>query len=244
MEKKRINGVWLTEEEALEANMPLVHKICNGYRVNGYTPGVTRDDLFSVGCIGLLLAYREFDESRGFQFSTFAHSKISNEILNAIYSSGAKGFTLPKNFLILVTQLKRDDEEEGEPKKLAARYGVTVQYVRRAQAFLAGSTHSFDAPLEETGTEPHTLIGGLPDDLSALEADEFLDILPERHRELLEYRIKELSQTAIAERTGLSQVHVSRLLKQAMQWAQLYIEDPTEGIRAIRTYKRKRGKAI
>ena len=64
------------QETMVENNMALVTHIVTKFN------GVAEfDDLFQVGCIGLIKAVRAFDESKGFAFSTFATPAVRNEIL-------------------------------------------------------------------------------------------------------------------------------------------------------------------
>jgi len=71
--------------ELIEANVRLVHSCCKRFTGRG----MEYDDLFQVGCIGLLKAAEGFDESRGLCFSTYAVPTILGEIKRLFRDSGA-----------------------------------------------------------------------------------------------------------------------------------------------------------
>lgn len=70
----------------VQDNLYFVHFILKKY----YPPeGYEYDDLFQVGCIGLVKAAKKFDPSRGFKFTTFAGPWIESEVLKLIRSHKA-----------------------------------------------------------------------------------------------------------------------------------------------------------
>ena len=110
-----------------------------------------------------------------------------------------------------------------DPPELAQHLGLEVDEVRDGlDARLAYSSASVDQPSESTGL---TLLDRLEShDLSLLLADERLVVeqaiaeLPERQREILHLRFNEdLTQSEIADRVGISQMHVSRLLASSFE---------------------------
>ena len=73
------------EEEFIKENLGLVHSCCR--RFTGRN--IEYDDLFQAGCVGLLKASRDFDETRGFMFSTYAVPVILGEIKRLFRDGGA-----------------------------------------------------------------------------------------------------------------------------------------------------------
>ena len=74
-----------TRDEMISNNIGLVHSIANRFRGRG----ADYDDLFQSGCIGLIKAVDNFDESKGFAFSTYAVPVIMGEIKRIFRDGGA-----------------------------------------------------------------------------------------------------------------------------------------------------------
>ena len=72
-------------DKMIENNIGLVHSIANRFKGRG----VDYDDLFQSGCVGLIKAVDNFDESRGFAFSTYAVPVIMGEIKRIFRDGGA-----------------------------------------------------------------------------------------------------------------------------------------------------------
>lgn len=71
-------------EEMIRENIGLVHSIANRFR----SRGAEYDDLFQAGCVGLIKAVDNFDESKGYQFSTYAVPVIMGEIKRIFRDGG------------------------------------------------------------------------------------------------------------------------------------------------------------
>ncbi|MGN1329338.1 MAG: sigma-70 family RNA polymerase sigma factor [Eubacterium sp.] len=74
-----------TREEMIKSNIGLVHSIANRFRGRG----ADYEDLFQSGCVGLIKAVDNFDESKGFAFSTYAVPVIMGEIRRIFRDGGA-----------------------------------------------------------------------------------------------------------------------------------------------------------
>ncbi|MFL0196439.1 sigma-70 family RNA polymerase sigma factor [Clostridium sp. WILCCON 0269] len=68
-----------------EEHIPMVHKLVSE-QYRHFKSKHSYDDMFQTGCLGLVKATRDFDESRGMKFSTYAYIKIKGELLNSIRS--------------------------------------------------------------------------------------------------------------------------------------------------------------
>ena len=71
--------------QMIEENIGLVHSVAKRFKGRG----VDYEDLFQSGCIGLIKAVDNFDESKGFQFSTYAVPVIMGEIKRVFRDGGA-----------------------------------------------------------------------------------------------------------------------------------------------------------
>ena len=214
-------------DELVEDHAPLAHFLAGRFA----NRGEARDDLVQVALVGLFKAVERFDPGRGLQFSTFATPTILGELKRHFRDRGW-AVRVPRRVQELHLQLGRIvsvlGQEEGRsptPAEVAERAGVSEEAV--LEAMEAGSLYrlvSLDgsATPDEDGGE---LVSCLGDDDPAFERiehraeiAELLSVLPERERRIVELRFFEsMTQSEIAERVGVSQMHVSRLLSRSLE---------------------------
>jgi RNA polymerase sigma-B factor len=187
------------------------------------------EDLEQVACVGLVLAVDRFDPERGIAFSSFAVPTIFGE-LRRHFRDRTWFLRVPRELREAAMVTERATEE------LAARLGRTPSAGEVAQATgmplervleareaaLAYRCDSLDRPLRLEGDDGAATLGdrlGVADEaLLRAEEDVLLDqlaaTLRPREREVLRLRFSEdLLQREIAERVGLSQMHISRILR-------------------------------
>ncbi|MDI3280559.1 MAG: SigB/SigF/SigG family RNA polymerase sigma factor [Bacillota bacterium] len=212
-------------EELVEANLRLVWSIVHRFAGRGYE----LDDLFQVGCLGLLKAIDRFDPSRGVQFSTYAVPLILGEIRT--FLRGDSELKVERAQRELGQRVCRRKEElaqewgrEPSLAELAADLRLEVAEVVAALDALRPAL-SLAAPAapcgEEEGPElEETLQGSEGFELATVEhlaLRQVLAQLKEKERRVILLRFfAEKSQTEIARLLGLSQAQVSRLEKQAL----------------------------
>jgi RNA polymerase sigma-B factor len=188
--------------------------------------GEPLDELQQVAMVGLFKAIDRFDPDRGMQFSTFAVPTILGELKRHFRDTGW-AVRIPRRLQELYLQLNRVvaelTQELGRsptPAELAARAEVDEEEV--LEAMEAGSLYnltSLDAPTaaDAPPPEPAALADEFRDVDERLAVDRLLSSLPERERTIVELRFfAGLTQSEIAERVGLSQMHISRLLTQSL----------------------------
>jgi len=191
------------------------------------------EDLRQVALVGLLKAVERFDPSRGLKFSSFATPTILGEIKRHFRDRGW-AVRVPRRLQELHLQLERSVAELGQelgrsptPGEIAERAGVSEEDV--LESMEAGSLYrlpSLDssrtgddeaAPTSDGGwlaVDDHGLRG--VEDRLAVE--ELLNALPEREQRIVYLRFFEgLTQSEIAARVGISQMHVSRLLTKSIE---------------------------
>jgi RNA polymerase sigma-B factor len=193
--------------------------------------GEPRDDLVQVALVGLFKAVERFDPGRGLQFSTFATPTILGELKRHFRD---RGWTVrvPRRVQELHLQLGKIvaalGQEEGRsptPAEVAARAGVSEEAV--LEAMEAGSLYrlvSLDGSVtsDDEGGELVSCLGEEDAEFERIEhrseIAELLDVLPARERRIVELRFFDsLTQSEIAERVGVSQMHVSRLLTRSLE---------------------------
>src|SRR6478609_1433796 len=193
--------------------------------------GEPLDDLRQVALVGLLKAVERFEPDRGLQFSSFATPTITGELKRHFRDRGW-AVRVPRRVQELHLELDRTVNELSQevgrpptPAEIAQRVGVLEEDV--LESMEAGSLYrlaSIDAgrPEDDSGTSPAQRLGELDQELLAVDnrvaVSEMLAILPDREQNIVYLRFFEgLTQSEIAERVGISQMHVSRLLARSLE---------------------------
>ncbi|HEU4974832.1 MAG TPA: SigB/SigF/SigG family RNA polymerase sigma factor [Baekduia sp.] len=189
------------------------------------------DDLVQVASIGLLKALDRYDPSRGTAFSSFAVPTIHGE-LQRYFRDRTWAVRPPRDLQELTLRMQRVSAElaarlDRSPTvaELADALGVQEADVLEAmQAAGSRSLPSLDAPVAGSDqqvalqdcigrTDPALAVAEHRAELSRIQS-----VLTERERRIVRMRFQlDLTQRQIAERVGLSQMHVSRLLRQALE---------------------------
>ncbi len=217
-------------DELIARYLPLARKLARRYM----TSSEPYDDLVQVASLGLVKAVERFDPDRGFAFTSFAVPTIVGELKRYFRDSGwalhVDRAAQERARKVLDAQGKVS-AHTGRPPTV----GELAQYLEMSeeevldglQTAEAYDTVSLDAPvsgsgdaegaasrLESFGGGDHRL--SLVDDQATIFAA--AKHLPQREREILFLRFgADLTQTEIAERVGVSQMQVSRLLRRSLQ---------------------------
>ncbi len=191
--------------------------------------GVSLDDLEQVASLGLLQAIDRFDPDRGLEFSTFATPTITGELKRHFRDKGwsvrvprrVQELHLLLNSLVadLTHQLGRSPTIVELASAARASEEEVLESMEAAQAYRTGSIDGRASNHPEAGV---TQLGA--DDLGLFQAEnrllveELLAHLAPREQLLLRLRFfEEMTQQQIAERLGVSQMHVSRLLARCLE---------------------------
>jgi RNA polymerase sigma-B factor len=206
-----------TREGTIEAHLPLVHSIARRY----LRTGEPLEDLVQAGTVGLIKAVDRFDPARDRDLAALARPSIEGEIRHHLRDSGS-GPHIPRTerelgarLRALTTDLTARLHRAPTTAELAQEAGVDVDRATRA---LAADHAARPVALTDDANPAAPGRGGT----EAAEARVLLaagwDVLDERERRLLELRYREdRSQSEIARELGLSQAHVSRLLRAALE---------------------------
>jgi RNA polymerase sigma-B factor len=223
-------------DRLVEQYMPLVRKIASRYAGRGEP----LEDLVQVGSIGLVLAIDRFDVERGVKFTTYAVPTIVGEIQRH-FRDRAWAIHVPRRMKELSLKLARTVESQTSDRgrsptigELAAETGLEEEEVVEAlETYHAYSTRSLSQPLGLGDGDEGTIedLFGAPDpgyeDVEhGAVLDTGLEALDERERMIVELRFFEgLTQSEIAARIGISQMHVSRLLRRSLSVMRGRLED-------------------
>lgn len=210
----------------VESFAPLAEYFAARYRDRG----VASDDLRQVAQLALVKAADRFDPTLGVKFSTFAGRTMDGE-LKRYFRDRTWPMRVPRSLKELsadvrraVEVLTRENDRSPTVAELADYLKIDHDLVVEALDVQdAYRPTSLDRPAgEDESTSLVDLLGTTDPDLAhrldAMTVSDLLATLDERERRIVELRFYEgLSQSEIAERVGLSQMHVSRLLRASFQ---------------------------
>jgi len=220
-------------EQLIERYMSLVRSLARRYA----SRGEQLDDLVQIGAIGLIKAIDRFDIDRGVELTTYATPNIIGEIKRHFRDHGW-AVRVPRGLQELSIQLMRVVEQlTGELGRsptiaeLAETTGESEEEVLEALetgraysplSLSVGSSGDDDEldPLESLGVDDHEY--EVSEDRAILEPG--MRVLDPRERLILNLRFYEgLTQSQIAQQVGISQMHVSRLIRRALEKARAEI---------------------
>lgn len=215
-------------DELIARYLPLARKLARRYM----TSSEPYDDLVQVASLGLVKAVERFDPDRGFAFTSFAVPTIVGELKRYFRDSGwavhVDRAAQERARKVLDAQGKVSAHTGRPPtvSELAQYLEMSEEEVLDGlQTAEAYDTVSLDAPVsgdaDGVASRLESFGGGDPrlsrvDDQATIFAA--AKHLPQREREILFLRFgADLTQTEIAERVGVSQMQVSRLLRRSLQ---------------------------
>jgi RNA polymerase sigma-B factor len=228
-------------ERLIEQYLPLVRSLARRYSYRGEQ----LEDLVQVGCIGLIKAIDRFDVDRGVELTTYATPNIIGEIKRHFRDKGWS-VRVPRGLQELNVRLSHVVEEltvqlERSPTiaELAKAAGVEEEDVLEAlESGQAYATLSLSAPGsgdENSDLDPLESLGELEHEYEVSEDRAVLApgirALDDRERRILHLRFFEgLTQSQIAQQVGISQMHVSRLIRRSLEKirAEIASEQPAE----------------
>jgi RNA polymerase sigma-B factor len=228
LRKYHEEGDLQAREKLIEQYMSLVRSLARRYAYRGEQ----LDDLVQIGAIGLIKAIDRFDVERGFELTTYATPNIIGEIKRHFRDKGW-AVRVPRGLQELNVQLSRLMEQltvklgrSPTIPELAQASGATEEDVLealesgRAYSSLSLSTGGVGEgdedldPLESIGTEEHQY--EVSEDRAVLAPG--FRALDERERTILQLRFFDgLTQSQIAQHVGISQMHVSRLIRRSLE---------------------------
>lgn len=213
------------QNEFINGNLRLVLSVVKRFSDRGEEA----DDLFQVGCIGLIKAINNFDMEQGVQFSTYAVPMIMGELRRY----------LRDNNIIRVSRSMRDlaykalSEKERLSKKLG-REATVEEVAKELQTPVSEVVGALDAimdpvslfePIYSENGDPVCVMDQLSDNgaednnwLDEISIREAFNSLNEREKKVVRKRFFDgLTQVEVADDMGISQAQVSRLEKSALK---------------------------
>jgi RNA polymerase sigma-B factor len=214
-------------EALVERFLPLARQLARRYQRGSEH----LDDLVQVASLGLLKAIDRFDPARETAFSSFAVPTILGELKRHFRDKGW-AVRVPRDLQELAVKVERVADEMSRELgrapttiEIAERIDATDEQVLEArEASAAYRAVSLDRPRseeDEDGESYADAVGAEDPGYRVAEAsatvDRLMRVLSEREREVLRLRFEEdLTQSEIGKRVGVSQMHVSRLIRQSI----------------------------
>jgi RNA polymerase sigma-B factor len=221
------DGDTTAREQLVQRHLPLVRSLARRYAGRGES----LEDIEQVGAIGLLKAIDRYDLEREVSLTTYATPNVVGEIkrhfrdkgwairvprglqeLNAKMSGTIERLTVKLERSPTIAEISAELETTPEQVLEAMEAGSAYSTISLSSGPGGGDDDDFD-PMESIGEEDQEY--ERTEQRASLEPA--LDALPEREREILRMRFEDgLTQTQIAERIGISQMHVSRLIRKSL----------------------------
>jgi len=222
-------------ERVIQEQLPLAEFLARKFAGRGEP----LDDLVQVASVGLIKAVDRFDVDRKIEFSTYATPNILGEIKRYFRDKGW-AMRVPRGLQELRQSAKEVIRDETvrtgrspSLQELAETLDADVEGVAEALTLgRAYNTASLDAPVSQDEPEGDTIIDLQADDRSQIDGledrlllQEAIDSLKGQQQQILRLRFNEgKTQTEIADHIGVSQMHVSRLLRRAIEDLRVELE--------------------
>lgn len=222
--KKSQDGDQTSRDLIVQKNMRLVWSVVQRFLNRGYEP----DDLFQIGCIGLLKSVDKFDLSYDVKFSTYAVPMIIGEIQRFIRDDGT--VKVSRSLKELGNKIRKAKDELSKSLGRIPTINELSEYldIPSEDIILAQEASRTPSSIHETVYEndgdPITLLDQIDDGnegkwFDQIALKEAIGELDERDRLIVFLRYyKDQTQSEVAERLGISQVQVSRLEKKILKY--------------------------
>lgn len=225
------NGDKSAREEFINGNLRLVLSVIQ--RFSGR--GENMDDLFQVGCIGLMKSIDNFDSSYNVRFSTYAVPMIIGEVRRYLRDNNSIRVSrslrdIAYRALKVREELMSKNERDPTVEEIAKEMGVEKEDVVQSLDAIADPLSLYD-PIYNDGGDAIFVIDQVSDDkntderwLEKISLKEAMKKLGPREKHILNLRFyKGRTQMEVAEEIGISQAQVSRLEKTALRHVEKFI---------------------
>ncbi len=230
------NGDKTAKEKIVSDNEGLVWSIARRFMGRGYD----LEEIFQIGCIGLLKAIDRFDEKFQVQFSTYAVPLISGEIKRFLRDNGMikvsrilkqNGYRISKAREELSSRFGR----EATIEEISGMTNLSIEEIVMATEANREIESLYQTVYGSEGNEMYLVDKYVNEDNLHLESEELLDRmlvaqalenLEERDKKIIEMRyFQDKTQTQVARELGISQVQVSRMEKKLLNNMRNFIDN-------------------
>jgi len=217
-------GDELARQQLIEGNLRLVLSVVQRFDKRGESP----DDLFQVGCIGLIKAIANFDPDKQVRFSTYGVPMIAGEVRRYLRDNSVirvsrslrdVAYRVLQCKEAMITRLGREPSLE----EIAQELELTVEEVSEAMDAVCAPVSLYD-PVYADGGDPLTVMDQVRDTrntegnwMERIALREAFQALGDREKQILSMRFYDgKTQMEVAGLVGISQAQVSRLEKNAI----------------------------
>ena len=198
-------------EKLIEGNLGLVVNVLHKYFSN-------EDDfqgLFSIGCIGLIKAVDRFDHTKGFEFSTFATSKIRGELQK--YLQRKKERRSSRRHIEAIRQYYAFAKDGSEDvAEVCRRHNIDENLVR--EGLILNEKFSLNSKIFGDDEKEHIINLEVRDNFTSIFLDELLSNLSERNKNvLLLHKVSGYTQREVAEMYDMSQSSISKIVRNSIE---------------------------
>jgi RNA polymerase sigma-B factor len=221
----------------ITGHLPVAEHIARRFR----NKGQPEEDLRQVATVGLIQAVDRFEAGRGTDFLAFAVPTITGEI-RKYFRDRTWAVRVPRRLKELnaavteaATRLGQELGRAARPSELAADLGISIDDVTEGlQVGYAYRNDSLDNTADHDGQAVAKTLGAIDPEMATVENQAVLypalARLPKREATIVTLRFfGHQTQTQIADRLGISQMHVSRLLTSSLRTLRDFLREDTDG---------------
>ncbi|NLM52572.1 MAG: sigma-70 family RNA polymerase sigma factor [Firmicutes bacterium] len=217
-------------DDAFTKHLPLVHSLVKRYR-GEYAES---EDLFQVGCIGLLKALKGFDPGRNTSFATYAVPFIAGEIKMYLRGQGTVKYSRAVKQQAGRVKKVQEELEQRLGRQPTLKELAAACQLEREEVLMALDASRLPLSLDVESQGQRAKLLAVPAEteevIDRLALQEALNNLPERERQVMFYRyFRQQTQQQVAEILGLSQMQISRIERKVLH--KLYRELSEEPVR-------------
>ncbi len=222
---KTKEGDLISRERLIYGNLRLVLSVIQRFMNRNENV----DDLFQVGCVGLIKAVDNFNTDLDVKFSTYAVPMIIGEVRRYLRDNSSIRISrslkdLAYHALSVREQLSRENENEPTVEQISQKLGVEKESIVRAMEAMVAPISLYEPVYTDNG-DSIFVIDQLSDStsgeerwLESIALREAMNALSERERSIIYMRFyKNRTQMEIAAHIGISQAQVSRIEKGALE---------------------------
>jgi RNA polymerase sigma factor (sigma-70 family) len=210
-------------DEFAEKHKRLIHSVCQRYYGILQRYNLDYDDLFQIGFIGLMKAYKNFDgEKYNVKISTYAVPMIAGEIQRFLRDGyGPGGMRVPRPTYELSKKIRKDNNTSKTVVEISEIYECSESMASKAlelQSLYIESTSSAAYSGKDGDDVTFEDKMGEDEDRTSIFVKEFIQYLPPKLKKItvMKYE-KNARQEEIAKEIGVSQVQVSRLINEKIK---------------------------
>ncbi|KRQ87476.1 RNA polymerase sigma-F factor [Caloramator mitchellensis] len=226
MIKRSQKGDQSAQDLIVKSNLGLVSMVVKKFLNRGYE----YDDLFQIGCIGLIKAIKHFNPEFNVKFSTYAVPMILGEVKRFLRDDGI--IKVSRNMKETARKVKLAKERlaiefgrEATIEEISKELSITSEDVVMCLDSLNAPEYLYDTIHHDDGS-PVLLIDKVSedkeidvDDIDKIALKEVINRLEPRQRQIILLRyFKDMTQNQVAEMLGISQVQVSRIEKKIIKY--------------------------